>query len=80
MHLASTYYDGIVITPDSFRLWKSSGNISDHSIDDGMCGLEITERCAANASQIIKIKNKSAVNDNNDPIDDTIFHFMNASG
>jgi len=68
------------MTPVSLRLWKSSGRTSLHSIDVGIWGLEITGRCAANASQMIKMKNIRAVNDSNDPIEDTTFHFMNASG
>jgi hypothetical protein len=45
-----------------------------------MCGLAITVRCLANASHKIKINSIKAVNDRRDPIDDTTFHFINASG
>lgn len=37
-------------------------------------------RCDANASHKIKINNISAVKDRRDPIDETMFHFINASG
>jgi len=45
-----------------------------------MCILDIIFRCAENASQIIKINIKRATNDSKDPIDDTTFHLVNASG
>jgi hypothetical protein len=45
-----------------------------------MCGLEITVRCDANASQIIKINIISATNDIRDPMEEIVFHFVNASG
>jgi len=70
----------MVIIPVSFKLWKSRGKISFHSIDEGMCWLEIIGRWDANASQIIKININSAKNESNDPMDDTIFHFVKASG
>ncbi len=71
---------GIVITPVSLRLWKSSGRISAHSIDVGIWSLHITGRCAAKASQIIKMNIIRATNDNSEPNEDTTFHFINASG
>lgn len=40
----------------------------------------ITPRCAANASQSKKIKNKSATNETIDPILETTFHLVYASG
>jgi len=64
----------------SLRLWKSSGSTSLHSIEVGICILDITDRCDANASQIIKINIRRAINDRSDPIEDTTFHFVNASG
>lgn len=54
--------------------------MSCHSIDEGMWYLEITLRWDANASQRIKMKNIRAVNERSDPIDDTTFHIINASG
>jgi len=51
-----------------------------HSIDVGICCLEITIRCAANASQIMKINIIRATNDRRDPIDEITFHFIKASG
>jgi hypothetical protein len=45
-----------------------------------MCDLATTLRCDANASQIIKINRRSAVNDSIAPNDDTTFHFIRASG
>lgn len=47
---------------------------------DGMCWLDTTLRCEAKASHKIKMKSIRAVNDRRDPIDDTTFHFMKASG
>lgn len=61
-------------------MWNPRGRVSCHSIDDGMWYLEITLRCEANASHRIKIKNIRAVKDRRDPIDDTTFHIINASG
>jgi hypothetical protein len=49
-------------------------------MDEGMWSLEITLRCVANASHRMKMKNRRAVNDRRDPIEDTTFHIMNASG
>jgi hypothetical protein len=45
-----------------------------------MCCLEITVRCDANASQMIKINISNAKNDRSDPIDEITFHFIKASG
>jgi len=72
--------EGMVITPVSLRLWKSSGRVSAHSIDVGMWSLHRIVRWAAKASHRIKININTAVNDNSEPNDDTIFHFINASG
>ena len=69
-----------IITPVSSRLWKPRGRVSCHSIDDGIWRLEITLRCEENASHKIKMKNIRAVNDKRDPIDDTTFHIIKASG
>jgi len=66
--------------PVSSRLWNPKGRLSCHSIDDGICRLVITLRCEANASHKMKIKNSRAVNERSDPIDDTTFHIINASG
>lgn len=71
---------GYVITVVSSRLWNPSGCISLHSIDDGMCEVAITDRCTANASQIMKMNVRSATNEIIAPNDDTTFHFMNVSG
>jgi hypothetical protein len=49
-------------------------------MDVGMCCLDRTGRWDANASQMMKINMMSAVNDSIDPMDDTTFHFMKASG
>lgn len=70
----------VVIAPDSLKLWKSRGSTSLHSIDVGMCGLEITVRWVAKASHRIKINIRSAVIEISDPREDTTFHFMKASG
>jgi hypothetical protein len=69
-----------MIIPDSSRLWNPRGRSLCHSIDDGIWNLEITLRWEAKASHRMKIKNISAVNDRRDPIDDTTFHIINASG
>jgi len=45
-----------------------------------MCELVITVRCEAKASHKMKINSMSAMNDNSDPIEETTFHFMKASG
>ena len=71
---------GITITPVSLKLWKSRGRISDHSIDDDIFCLAKTDRWEEKASHRIKIKNIRAVNERSDPIDETTFHFINASG
>jgi hypothetical protein len=47
---------------------------------DAMCWLDTTLRWDANASHRMKINNIRAINESKDPIDDTTFHFMNASG
>lgn len=70
----------LIIKPVSLRLWKSSGKMSLHSIDDGICCLEIIVRWLAKASQVIKINISNAVNERSEPIDEITFHFMNASG
>ena len=69
-----------MIAPVSSRLWNPRGKLFCHSIDEGMWYLDTTLRCEANASHKIKIKNISAVNERRDPIDETTFHIMNASG
>jgi len=69
-----------IITPVSSRLWNPSGRELCHSIDDGMWYLDTTLRCVAKASHKIKMKNISAVNDSRDPIDETTFHIIKASG
>ena len=45
-----------------------------------MWNLEITLRCEAKASHKMKIKNIRAVKDSRDPIEDTTFHIIKASG
>jgi hypothetical protein len=45
-----------------------------------MWDLVTTDRCEANASHIMKINIIRAINERMDPIDDTTFHFVNASG
>lgn len=69
-----------MITVVSSRLWNPSGCMSLHSIDEGMCVVAITGRCAANASQITKMNINNATNDTMAPNDDTTFHFVNVSG
>jgi hypothetical protein len=69
-----------MITPVSSRLWNPRGNSLCHSIDDGIWNLEITLRCEAKASHKMKIKNMRAVNDSKEPIEDTTFHIIKASG
>ena len=69
-----------MIIPVSSRLWNPSGRVSCHSIDDGMWSDEMTLRWEEKASHKIKIKNISAVKDRSDPIDETTFHIINASG
>ena len=70
-----------MIIPVSLRLWKSNGRVgSDHSMAEGMWGLEITLRCEAKASHRMKINNIRATNERSDPNDDTTFHFIKASG
>jgi hypothetical protein len=54
--------------------------VSLHSIDDGICLLAIILRCAANASQIIKINIRRATNEIIAPSDETTFHLVSASG
>lgn len=54
--------------------------MSCHSIDVGIWILLRTGRWDANASHTMKINIIRAVNDRSDPMDDTTFHFMNASG
>jgi len=61
-------------------LWKSNGSTSLHSIEVGMWGLAITLRCEANASHKMKMNSINAVKDRRDPIEETTFHFINASG
>lgn len=72
--------EGNTTTPVSSRLWKSRGSTSDHSMDAGICGLAITARCEAKASHKIYTNIISAINDKRDPIEDSTFHFINASG
>jgi hypothetical protein len=69
-----------VITPVSLRLWKSRGRISFHSIDDGICGLAITARCAASASHTTAMNRSKDTNEIIDPIVDRTFHVVIASG
>ena len=40
------------------------------------CVIDITSRFEAKASQIIKIIMRTAVNEMNDPIEDTVFHVV----
>ena len=75
-----SFYLYLAIIPVSSRLWNPRGRISCHSMDVGMCCLVSTGRCVAKASQIMKINIIRAVKDSIDPIDDTTFHFMKASG
>jgi len=44
------------------------------------CGILIPPYVVAKASHKIKMKNISAVNDSRDPIDETTFHIIKASG
>ena len=67
---------GLVIKPDSGWLWKSKGRVSCHSSDTGMWEGVKTLRWEANASQIKKIKKRSATNEIIDPILDTTFHLV----
>jgi hypothetical protein len=61
-------------------LWKSRGRISLHSIAEGICGLAITLRWAASASQIMKINASSPTNAIIDPTEEITFHTIIASG
>lgn len=68
------------MTPVSERLWKSKGNVFCHSMDDGWWKEDVIVRWEINLSQRIKIKNKRAMKEIIDPIEDKIFHFVKASG
>jgi hypothetical protein len=54
--------------------------MSFHSIDDGICGLAITARCATSASHTTAINSNSETKAIIDPIVDTMFHVVIASG
>jgi hypothetical protein len=54
--------------------------MSFHSIDDDMCGLAITVRCAAKASQMITINIIKATNEMIAPIEEITFQLIIASG
>jgi hypothetical protein len=49
-------------------------------MDVGIWDLEITDRCEAKASHRIKINIIKAINESSEPIEDTTFHLVNASG
>jgi hypothetical protein len=51
-----------------------------HSKEVGIWALATTPRCDANLSHKIKINSMRATNDIRDPIDDTTFHLIRASG
>lgn len=69
-----------MISPVSGWLWKSKGRDSCHSKEVGIWDEEITPRCDEKASHSKKIKNRRATNETIEPILDTTFHFVYASG
>lgn len=66
--------------PVSGRLWKSSGRESCHSMNVGWWVDERTARCATRASHKIKINMITATIEIIDPIEETMFHLVYASG
>jgi len=71
---------GVVIAGCSGILWKSGGVKSCHSSEVERCDETIIGRCATKASHRMKINKSRAMNEIIDPIDDTTFHFVKASG
>lgn len=62
------------------NLWSAGGYECCHSIDVGRNGENITGRLALRASQIIIINPITAMREIVDPIDETTFQVVKASG
>lgn len=61
-------------------MWNGGGQPYNHSIFVVVSSTDVTSRFEANASQIIKTITTTAVREIKDPIEDTVFHVVYASG
>lgn len=70
------YYRGVKIAGSSFCAWSVWGRISCHSRLEDVWREKIAGRWEKKASQIKKIKNRRAIKDTMDPMEETVFHAM----
>lgn len=61
-------------------MWYGGGQPCSHSMLVGVSSTVDTSRLDANASQMIKTISITAVSEIKEPIDDTVFHVVYASG
>lgn len=64
----------------SSNVWYGGGHPCNHSMLVVVSSTVATSRLEANASQIMKIINITAVSEINEPIEETVFHVVYASG
>lgn len=64
----------------SSNVWYGGGHPCNHSMLVVVSSTVATSRLEANASQIMKIINITAVSEMNEPIEETVFHVVYASG
>lgn len=57
-------------------MWYGGGHPCSHSIFVEVSSTVSTSRLDANASQIMKIISMTAVNEMNEPMEDTVFHVV----
>ena len=64
----------------SSNVWYGGGHLFNHSRFVVVKSTVKTSRLDANASQIMKTISTTAVREINEPIDETVFHIVYASG
>lgn len=64
----------------SSNVWYGGGHPCNHSMLVVVSSTVATSRLEANASQIMKIINITAVSEMNEPIEEMVFHVVYASG
>jgi len=70
----------LVIAGVSLLLWYPKDRVCSHSIDDGICLLQIIAGCEDSASHKIKMNINSATKEIIAPIEDKVFHVEYVSG
>lgn len=76
----SNYFVWTSTNAGSSNVWCGGGQPWSHSTFVAVASTERTSRLAEKASQIINRNNTMAIKDMREPIDETVFHRVYASG